>query len=56
MGTGNNYKSGCNAPGRKEIVMKKNQLAEVIAEDGITYQLAEDGCYYPQISLKQKTD
>lgn len=36
--------------------MKKNQLAEVIAEDGITYQLAEDGCYYPQISLKQKTD
>lgn len=36
--------------------MKKNQLAEVIVENGITYQLAEDGCYYPQLSLEQKTD
>ena len=36
--------------------MMKNQLAEVIMENGITYHLAEDGCYYPQLSLEQKTD
>lgn len=36
--------------------MMKNQLAEVIVENGITYHLAEDGCYYPQLSLEQKTD
>ena len=36
--------------------MAGNQLAEVIVENGITYHLAEDGCYYPQLSLKQKTD
>lgn len=34
----------------------ENQLAEVIVENGITYYLAEDGCYYPQLSLEQKTD
>lgn len=34
----------------------ENQLAEVIVENGITYHLAEDGCYYPQLSLEQKTD
>lgn len=34
----------------------ENQLAEVIVENGITYQLAENGCYYPQLSLEQKTD
>ena len=32
------------------------ELAEVIVENGITYHLAEDGCYYPQLSLEQKTD
>jgi hypothetical protein len=53
---GNNYKSGCNAPGRKEFVMMENQLAKVIAENGVTYHLAEDDCYYPQLSLEQKTD
>lgn len=52
----NKCKSGCNAPGRKEFVMMENQLAEVIVENGITYHLAEDGCYYPQLSLEQKTD
>lgn len=36
--------------------MAGNQLAEVIVENGITYHLAKDGCYYPQISLEQKTD
>lgn len=36
--------------------MAGNQLAEVIVENGITYHLAEDECYYPQLSLKQKTD
>lgn len=36
--------------------MLRNQLAEVILENGITYHLAEDGCYYPQLSLEQKTD
>lgn len=41
---------------RKEFVMMENQLAEVIVEKKITYHLAEDGCYYPQLSLEQKTD
>jgi len=36
--------------------MMENQLAEVIVENGITYRLAEDGCYYPKLSLEQKTD
>lgn len=54
--TTNKYKSGCDALGRKEFVIMKNQLAEVIVENGITYQLAENGCYYPQKSLEQETD
>jgi len=29
---------------------------EVIVENGIEYHLAEDGCYYPFISLEQDTD
>lgn len=36
--------------------MMENQLAKVIAENGVTYHLAEDDCYYPQLSLEQKTD
>lgn len=36
--------------------MAENQLAEVIVENRITYHLAEDGCYYPQLSLGQKTN
>lgn len=52
----NKYKSGCVAPSGKEIVMGKDKLEEIIVENGITYHLAEDGCYYPQLSLEQKTD
>ena len=36
--------------------MGKGKLEEIIVENGITYRLAEDGCYYPQLNLKQKTD
>lgn len=36
--------------------MGKDKLEEIIVENGITYHLAEDGCYYPQLSLEQKTD
>lgn len=36
--------------------MKENKLAEIFEENGITYRLAEDGCYYPQLRLEQKTD
>lgn len=36
--------------------MGKDKLAEVIVENEITYRLAEAGCYYPQLSLEQKTD
>lgn len=32
------------------------ELAEVIVENGITYYLAENGCYYPDLRLEQKTD
>ncbi len=31
-------------------------MAESIVENGIAYHLAEDGCYYQQLSLEQKTD
>lgn len=36
--------------------MEKGKLEEIIVENGITYWLAEDGCYYPQLSLEQNTD
>ena len=36
--------------------MGKDKLEEIIVENGITYRLADDGCYYPQLSLEQKTD
>lgn len=36
--------------------MMEKPLAEVIVENGITYRLAENGCYYPQLGLEQKTD
>ena len=52
----NQCKSGCNAPGRREFGMKENQLVKVIVENGITYHLAENGCYYPQLSLEQRPD
>ena len=38
------------------MLWEKNKLKEIIVENGITYRLAEDGCYYPQLSLEQKTD
>ena len=36
--------------------MGKDKLEEIIVENGIIYRLAEDGCYYPQLSLDQKSD
>ena len=36
--------------------MGKDKVEEIIVENRITYHLAEDGCYYPQLSLEQKTD
>ena len=41
---------------RKGDFMGKDKLEEIIVENGIIYRLAEDGCYYPQLSLEQKTD
>lgn len=32
------------------------ELAKVIDENGLVYHLAEDGCYYPDLSLEQRTD
>ena len=31
-------------------------LPEVIEENGLTYHLAEDGCYYPDLTFEQETD
>lgn len=36
--------------------MEKGKSEEIIVENGIIYRLAKDGCYYPQLSLEQKTD
>ena len=36
--------------------MTEKELVEVIVENRITNHLAENGCYYPQLSLEQKTD
>ena len=43
-------------PAERRLLWEKNKLKEIIVENGITYRLAEDGCYYPQLSLEQKTD
>lgn len=43
-------------PAESNFVMMENELAEVMAENEITYRLAENGCYYPQLSLEQKTE
>lgn len=32
------------------------ELPEVIVENGIEYYLAENGCYYPDISAEQNSD
>lgn len=31
-------------------------LPEVIEENGLIYHLAEDGCYYPDLTFEQETD
>lgn len=31
-------------------------LEKVIEENGLVYHLAEDGCYYPNLKMEQKTD
>lgn len=36
--------------------MCKSKLEEIIVENGITYHMRANGCYYPQLSLEQKTD
>lgn len=41
---------------QEEVCHDGKPLAEVIVENGISYQLAENGCYYPQLSLEQETD
>lgn len=32
------------------------KLEKVIEENGLVYHLAEDGCYYPDLKMEQKTD
>lgn len=32
------------------------ELEKVIKENGLVYHLAEDGCYYPDLKMEQKTD
>lgn len=39
--------------GWRYVIGKK--LAEIIEENGIMYYLAEDGCYYPDLSLSEGT-
>ena len=36
--------------------MEKIELSKMIVEKGMMYRLAEDGCYYPDLSLEQETD
>lgn len=36
--------------------MEKIELSKMIVENGMMYWLAEDGCYYPDLSLEQETD
>lgn len=31
-------------------------LEKVMEENGLVYHLAEDGCYYPDLKMEQKTD
>lgn len=32
------------------------ELEKVIEENGLVYRLAEDGCYYPDLKMEQRTD
>ena len=36
--------------------VEKQELLEVIEENGLVYHLAEDGCYYPDLTFEQETD
>ena len=36
--------------------VEKQELPEVIEENGLVYHLAEDGCYYPDLTFEQETD
>lgn len=36
--------------------LEEQVLPEVIEENGLTYHLAEDGCYYPDLTFEQETD
>lgn len=34
----------------------EQELPEMIEENGLIYYLAEDGCYYPDLTFEQETD
>ena len=36
--------------------LEEQELPEVIEENGLIYHLAEDGCYYPDLTFEQETD
>lgn len=36
--------------------LEEQELPEVIEENGLVYHLAEDGCYYPDLTFEQETD
>lgn len=36
--------------------VEEQELPEVIEENGLVYHLAEDGCYYPDLTFEQETD
>ena len=36
--------------------VEEQELPEVIEENGLVYHVAEDGCYYPDLTFEQETD
>lgn len=36
--------------------VEEQELPEVIEENGLVYHLAEDGCYYPDLTFEQEAD
>lgn len=36
--------------------LEEQELPEVIEENGLIYHLAEDGCYYPDLTFEQEID
>lgn len=36
--------------------LEEQVLPEVTEENGLTYHLAKDGCYYPDLTFEQETD